>query len=495
MTRARTVTPAPADLAGWRAADGSVADPVADRHAILRPGTPGGEDPEELAERHGTPYFAYDLAVVGRRVEALRAVLPPTFDLAYAVKANPSLAVLEHMAELGVGADVASAGELGLALRAGCAPGRIVITGPGKRDAELARAVEVGVRAVTVESPGELRRLARIAEGLGRSQPVLLRAAAAASGRAGSTQLLGDATGGKFGMDTTDLHQAAREAVESPWLEPRGIHAFAASNERDASVLADHVDATIAIGIELAAAAGFPLSVVDVGGGLGVAYRPEEVELDLAQLGSRLAAAAARLADAPATRAARVIVEPGRFLVAAAGAYVTRVVDRKSIGGRIVVIVDGGIHHLLRGVLVGQEHRVCRLGNAARDRTARDATGRDATGRDATARDATARDATARDAASGATAASTAVEVEIAGPLCTGLDVLARRTRMSPPEPGDLIAVLDVGAYGATESMPFFLSHPLPAELALLDGRVWVARPRIDPDVWLGWQQPRPASP
>ena len=432
------------------------------RNEILRRGRLGGEDPSALAARFGTPFYAYDLDVVSGQVAALRAVLPPSFDLAYAVKANPSLAVLRHLAGLGLGADVASGGELRQALRAGIPAARIVFTGPGKRDDELEGAVEAGVRVVTVESPGELRRLARIAERLGRRQPVLLRAAVSEAARLERVRLVGDDGAGKFGMDAADLREAAAWAGASPWLEPLGLHAFGASNLLDAGALATHVEATVEAGRDLAAATGFPLRLVDAGGGLGIPYEPHDEPLDLRLLASRLAALARRLAGDPATAATRVLLEPGRFLVGPAGAYVTRVVDRKRVGEHHVVILDGGIHHLLRPALVGQEHRVRALTGAA--------------------------------AAPGAANAQR-FPVTVAGPLCSGLDVFAQAALMALPDPGDLVAVLDVGAYGATESMPFFLSHPLPPEIALRGGEAWVARPRIEPETWLDWQTDDPARP
>ena len=429
---------------------------------ILRDGRLGGHHPSELAERFGTPFYAYDLEVVSRQVATLRAALPDAFDIAYAVKANPNLAVLAHLRGLGLGADVASGGELRHVLRAGFDAAHVVFTGPGKRDDELAAAVEAGVRVVTVESPGELRRLARIAEGLGRRQPILLRAAVTEAARLERVRLVGDDGAGKFGMDGTDLRACAAEAAASPWLDPLGLHAFGASNVLDAASLAAHVEATVDAARALAAGAGFPLRLVDAGGGLGIPYGAHEEGLDVRGLGVRLHALAERLADDPATRDARVLLEPGRFLVGASGAYVARVVDRKSVGGQHVVILDGGIHHVLRPVLVGQEHRVRVLTGAA----------------------------------SMASAAATAQRfpVTIAGPLCSGLDVFAQSAVLALPEPGDLVGVLDVGAYGATESMPFFLSHPLPPEIALRGGEAWIARPRVDPDTWLGWQVGEPPA-
>ncbi|HEU0243019.1 MAG TPA: hypothetical protein VFQ75_03885, partial [Candidatus Limnocylindrales bacterium] len=129
--------------------------PTATRPGIHHAGLLGGVDPEALAARFGTPFYAYDLDVVAGQVASLREVLPPSFDLAYAAKANPLLAVLRHLASLGVGVDVASGGELRHVLRAGFDPGRVVFTGPGKRDEELDAAVGAGVGVVTVESRNE----------------------------------------------------------------------------------------------------------------------------------------------------------------------------------------------------------------------------------------------------------------------------------------------------------------------------------------------------
>ena len=138
------------------------------RNEILRAGRLGGVTPEELAERYGTPLYVYDLDVMDGQVAALRAVLPPAVELAYAVKANPALAVVTHLGRLGLGADVASGGELETVAHAGISGDRVVMTGPGKRDDELRAAVTAGVRAITVESPGELARLEAIAAAAGR---------------------------------------------------------------------------------------------------------------------------------------------------------------------------------------------------------------------------------------------------------------------------------------------------------------------------------------
>ena len=413
---------------------------------IVRAGTLAGLDAARLAADHGTPFFAYDLDAVTETTRRLRDVLPSRFELAYAVKANPALAVVAHLGSLGLGADVASGGELALVRRAGIDAARVVFTGPGKHDDELAAAVDAGLRAVTVESPGELARLEAISAQRGRRTPVLLRMALGVGSPREAVRIVGDAGAGKFGMDAEALGGCALRAAHSPHLELLGLHAFGASNVLDAVALAEHAATTMSAARAVAVATGIGLRLIDMGGGLGIPYAPGTPPLDRAAFGAALSALDTGWSSDPITRTARVIVEPGRYLVARAGALISRVVDRKCADGATVVILDGGIHNVLRPALVGQEHRIVPLGPARRGRAER---------------------------------------VVVAGPLCSGLDVLARGARMVPPDVGDLVAVLDVGAYGFTESMPLFLSHPIPAEVAIRDGRAALIRPRVEPAAWL----------
>lgn len=411
---------------------------------------PDAVDAAALADAYGTPLYVYDLDVVTRRVAALRAVLPARVSLAYAVKANPSLAVVAHLASLGLGADVASAAELRTALRAGIDPTRIVVTGPGKRPDEHEAAVRVGA-TVTVESPGELERLERISGEAGVVTRVLLRANAAEDADAEGVRIIGDAGAGKFGMDVTDLRAAARFAVGSRHLELVGLHRFGASNVIDAGRLVGGAARAIELAREVLGAVGRPVRVVDIGGGLGIPYADDAPQLDLEAFGAGLGALLASASERRDARHLELVLEPGRFIVGPAGAYVARVVDRKRTLGSEVAILDGGINHVLRPALVGRSHRV-----------------------EAVARD---RDSDRR-----------FTQVTVAGPLCTGLDVLAGGVLLPELDPGDLVAVRDVGAYGFTESMPLFLSHAIPAEIVLRGGEPRLARPRTEPDEWIGRQ-------
>jgi diaminopimelate decarboxylase len=423
------------------------------RNEIVRAGRLGGLTAEELAKDFGTPLYVYDLDVIERQVTTLQTALPARVDLAYAVKANPALAVVEFLGRLGLGADVASGGELETARRAGIAADRIVMTGPGKRDVELAAAVTAGIRAVTVESPGELARLEAITAAVGRVQPVLLRAAVSEQARLERVRLVGDDGAGKFGMDAADLSESARRAVASPHLDLLGLHAFGASNILDAGALVTHVAATVRAARRLALSAGTTLRLVDAGGGLGIPYEPFEESLDLVRLGAGLAEITHGWDSDPVLSCARLLLEPGRFLVGPAGAYLARVVDRKTVDGTVVVILDGGVHHVLRPALVGQEHRLRAFGGHGEG--------------------------------AGSGTGGRMVPVTVAGALCSGLDVFSQSAVMTPPDVGDLVGVLDVGAYGFTESMPLFLSHPIPAEVALRGGQAALIRPRQEPVEWL----------
>ncbi len=421
---------------------------------IWRDGLVAGLDPSVLAATYGTPLYVYDLDMVEERGRRLRSALPARFDVAYAAKANPSLAVIAAAIASGSGVDVASSGELEAALRAGASARTIVVTGPGKSDGLLARATAIGVRAIVVESPGELERVERAAEAAGVVAGVLFRLPA----HAGQT----------FGMSWEDAVDCARRARASSRLEPLGVHAFGVSVERDAGILVAHIERTVEAGRRLAGAAGFPLRLVDAGGGLGVPYAEGDGELDLRTFGRLLAGLDEAWGSDPSTRAMGVILEPGRFLAAPAGAYIARVVDVKGLHGRHVAVLDGGINHLLAPALVGRHHRLRLAGIAA-------------PGLDGIAAPGTAGGAPGHPAGIAPPDGRALVPTDLVGPLCTSLDVLDHLDAFPETRPGDLVVALDVGAYGFTQSMPWFLSHEGPAEVGVSGGRAHLLRARLDP--------------
>ncbi len=413
-----------------------------------------GHDPERLLGEHGSPLYVYDLAVMRARAARLRAVLPARAEVAFAVKANPSPAVLAALAGAGVGADVASGGELRAVLRAGFAPSAVCFTGPGKTDAELDAALRAGIRALTIESLDELEAVLGMAQLAHPGQGLLLRLA---TGGTEERALIGGAGAAKFGLtdDEADtalgmLHRAGALGPGGPF-RVLGFHAFGASNVVEASILLAALRDLAVRAETLAADHGLDVRLLDSGGGLGIPYAAGGRQLDVVELGEGVAAEVATWVGRPTLREARVLFEPGRWLVGPAGAYLARVVRTKVREGRTIAVMDGGIHHLARPALVGEQQRVVAIGQAA-----------------------------LRGAAAGA-ASSAPLSTDVVGPLCTGMDVLARDVDLPKVGHGDVLAVLDAGAYGYSESMPFFLSHPIPAEVAIDGATVTISRPRVEP--------------
>lgn len=440
-------------------AAGSPAVPSAASRTLMRleagpvPTGLAGLDPHELAALHGTPFFLYDLDVLTARVAALRQALPSNADLAFAVKANPSLAVLSHLARLGVGADVASFGELQAAIRAGVPLDRVVFTGPGKTDVELGAALRLGVHAITVESLDELESLIELSGVAHPGQGLLLRLAV--DGAAEPTPIIGGAGAAKFGLIPAEveaaidrLHRSGAAFGPGSPFRLLGLHAFGASNVLDADQLVAGVVALAERAESVGRRHGIPIHQLDAGGGLGIPYADHEPELDLGRLRDGLASETATFGDRAPLLGARLLLEPGRWLAGPIGGYVVRVVRIKRRGDRTIAVVDGGIHQLARPALIGQSQRVVHLGDAAPVSSS----GHRPPGR-----------------------------VDVVGPLCTGLDVLATNVELPDVRRGDLLCVMDTGAYGFTEAMPYFLSHPQPAELVASGGRAGVARLRTDP--------------
>jgi len=209
---------------------------------ILEAGRLAGLSPAALAEAFGTPFYVYDLDLIGHRVAALRDVLPRGFRVAFAVKANPALAVVAHLRRCGVGADVASGGELETGLRAGFEPSTIAMTGPGKRDEELAAAVSACIGVLTVESPGELRRLEAVAAAAGRRQPILLRLAVSEDARLETIRLIAalnlDSAIAILSMEEERLIEMAGKLVEAQGLRLVGAITKPLSAEKLDLVLA-----------------------------------------------------------------------------------------------------------------------------------------------------------------------------------------------------------------------------------------------------------------
>lgn len=366
-----------------------------------------------LAAAHGTPCFAYRRGSAETAFAALRAALPPRVHVAYAVKANPHPDLLACFAVLGASFDCASIGELQRVAALKLPPGRCFFAGPGKREAELRLALDLGVR-VQAEGFEDLERLDRLA-----SSEVAVNLRIHPLGIEEGARILGGSGPSAFGVDEEAVPDLLARAAKLKHVRIRGLHAFAASNQRDASSLLAIHARILDLAQRLHREHGLAFEQIDLGGGLGVPYAEDETPLDLAAFGAGLSDLLARH---PWFRG-ELILEPGRFLAAPCGVYLARVVRVKESRGARFAILEGGLNHLLRPALTGQPFPVR-----------------------AVAKDGPAHRTT------------------LAGPLCTSLDRLGDAD-LPDLAPGDLLAFGMTGAYGFTEAMTHFLSHPMAAEV------------------------------
>ena len=381
----------------------------------------GGLPLTRLTERVGqTPFYAYDRALITARIAAVRQVLPPGVLLHYAIKANPMPALVGFMRPLVDGMDVASAGELKVALDAGADPKSIGFAGPGKRVAELRQAVAAGV-LLHVESARELQLLADAAQALGQPARVALRINPDFELRGAGMHMGGGAK--PFGIDAEQLPELL-QSVQQAGLAFEGFHIYAGSQNLRGEVIAESLRRSAELVLRLAQHAPAPVRYVNLGGGWGIPYFPGERRLDLAPVAEALAQVQGQLVQA--LPGVQLALELGRYLVGEAGVYVARVLDRKLSRGQVFLVTDGGMHHHLAasgnfGQVIRRNYPVV-IGNRLQSAQ--------------------------RETAS------------VVGPLCTPLDLLADRVELAVAQPGDLVAVLQSGAYGASASPQAFLGHP-----------------------------------
>lgn len=381
----------------------------------------GGLPLRRLAARVGrTPFYAYDRRLLTERVEELRRALPPSVRLHYAMKANPMPALVGHMVRLVDGIDVASAGELKVALDAGADPAEISIAGPGKRDDELRQAVAAGV-LVNIESVREIEILAACSKALGLPARVAVRINPDFELKSSGMSMGGGPK--QFGIDAEQVPQTLAR-IRDAGLAFEGFHIFSGSQNLKSDAIVESQRKGFELAVRLAAFAPGPVKTLNLGGGFGVPYFPGERRLDVAPIAANLAEIAA-FADRE-WPGVDVVIELGRYLVAEAGIYVARVIDKKVSRGRTYLVTDGGLHHHLAAS--GNFGQVIRKNYPL-------TIGTNANGADTE-------------------------RVSVVGPLCTPLDLLGAEMPLPAAEVGDLVVVFQSGAYGASASPQGFLSHP-----------------------------------
>tara|TARA_R110000782_G_scaffold78276_2_gene154931 strand:+ start:81255 stop:82490 length:1236 start_codon:yes stop_codon:yes gene_type:complete len=382
----------------------------------------GGCGAASLIDEAGdTPLFVYDAAIIRATVAQLRAAMPDGLHLHYAIKANPFPPLLEVMTDLVDGFDVASGGELERALEAGMAAERISFAGPGKRDDELRAAILAGA-TVNLESEGEAARALGIAQAVGKTPRLAVRVNPDFDLKGSGMKMGGGAK--PFGVDADRAAALARHiiAAGADW---RGWHIFAGSQALDPAAIIETQAETLALAARLSDEVGICPPLVNIGGGFGVPYFPGDQPLDPRAIGLALEEAITLAPDILEESA--FAMELGRYLVAEAGVYLTRIIDVKQSHGETFAIVDGGLHHQLAasgnfGTVVRRNYPVAianKFGSAPADEP-----------------------------------------VSIVGCLCTPLDRLADKVMLPAVAPGDIVALFMAGAYGASASPAAFLGHP-----------------------------------
>jgi diaminopimelate decarboxylase len=393
----------------------------------------------ELADQFGTPLYVYDGDKLRGQYRGLREVLHPGVDMFFSLKANPNLSVCAVLRAAGACAEVSSMAELVTAMRAGVPAADIIFLGPGKSRAEIAACVRAGIYALVCESLGELALIDEVAREHGTVAPVALRVNPSFTVKGGGLTMGGKAR--QFGIDEQQLADHPDLSRRHPNARLMGVHAYLGTRILSEEVVAENTGRILELADRLAGTLGFPLEMVDFGGGLGIAYFDGEYDLDPRLLADRLNPHLEAFRRAhPSTR---LVMELGRYLTAPAGTYVVRVNYVKTSMGERFAVADGGTNHHMAAVGIGSFVKR-NFPMAVLNRLDEPATG----------------------------------PWQVTGPLCTPNDTIGKNVPLPAVRPGDLIGVLCSGAYGPTASPVHFLSHGYPAEVLVHEGRPYLVRRR-----------------
>ena len=394
-------------------------------HAIDGELALGGQKASVLVAENGSPLFVYSKSRLDARMAQLRAAMPKALDLHYAMKANPFQPLLRHMVGLADGIDIASGGELQMALEAGAAAEHISFAGPGKRDEELEQAIQAGV-TINIESPSECDRALQIGVSLGKTPHLAIRVNPDFDLKGSGMKMGGGAK--PFGMDIELVAPTVKRILDAG-ADWRGFHIFAGSQALSADAIIETQAQTLELAARLATMIGQAPDHVNLGGGIGIPYFPGDEPVDIAKIGDALSEQLKRLPDILAST--QFAIELGRYLVGEAGVYLTRIVDRKESQGQTFLVTDGGLHHQLAAS--GNFDTVVRRNYPAAIATRYDE--------------------------------EPTETVSIVGCLCTPLDRLSDNAAMPESSVGDVVAIFCAGAYGATASPANFLGQGPAKEL------------------------------
>jgi diaminopimelate decarboxylase len=384
---------------------------------------------EPIAAAHGTPLYVYSAAAIAARYRAIDGAFADyPHAIHYALKANSTLAIVRLLRGLGSQADANSGGEIDVALRAGFTAPQIVFTGVGKTNDELARAIDLGVRSINVESEGEIERIDALSRQRGVRTRIAVRVNPDVDARTHPHISTGLKTN-KFGIPLGDVPALCARTRDRANVEIVGLHAHVGSQITSLEPLQHAATALVDLARALALT-GTSIQHLDIGGGLGVSYDGSPVPDARDYAGAVL--------PILRTSGLSIVLEPGRHVIAPAGALLTRVVDVKPAGDdRLFVVMDAGMTELIRPMMYNAFHRIEPVVRTD----------------------------------------APAVSCDVVGPLCESSDTLGRNRLLPRPEVGELYAVLDAGAYGSVMASNYN-RRLLPAEVLVEDGRARVIRRR-----------------
>ena len=389
-----------------------------------------------IVKQFGTPLYLYDANIILDRAKRIQQAFP-NFKILYSIKANPNPAISKILADVGMGAGVSSLAEIRLALRLRYPPEEIAFGGPAKRCTDLEECIRAKIGMINVESETELRHL----EDLGRHFQIKIPVAIRINTRHRPREAREFMAGGpsQFGMDEEDVIQKLSK-LEHHYIQYEGIHTFIASQVLDFSSIVRHFERVAKISKDISSALNFDLRFINFGGGFGVPYSPNETHLNLDSLGEQVNSKLSNIFPDSNSRP-RFYIELGRYLVAECGIFLTEILDVKHSRGHDFIITDSGINGLSRPAMPWAQQHLCSI-------------------------------------ISKSTLQPTGT-YDIVGPTCMPSDALCGNTALPNPEPGDVIAIHNAGAYGWTMSMVFWSSYPTPAEVLFHEGKFSLIRRRL----------------
>lgn len=393
---------------------------------------------QKIAGEFGTPLYVYDGDRIESQYRRLKGMLPKEFNVYYSLKSNPTLGIAGLFRGLGSGIEVASAGELYLALQAGFDPRDIIFTSPGKTREELEYAVEHQIYSINIESIAEAELINQIGSLRSRQINVAIRINPDFNLSGAGIKMAGVPT--QFGIDQSQLAEAFQSLKSLSFVKIIGIHVYTGTQMLSTQNILANMEAIIKLALELAEQYQFKLEFLDLGGGFGVPYFPGEAPFDETGLRQGMAAVWDTYRN-QLPGGVNMAVESGRYLTAESGVFLTQILYTKECKGLKYAVCDGGSN---------QHANSAFLGRHIRNNFPMHVLGKH----------------------------ELPTELTVVGPLCTPTDVIGQKVMLPAVTPGDIISIDKSGAYGLSNSPLFFLSHPLPAEVVHYQNKTVIIRER-----------------